>query len=102
MVYDLLNGARLVGEYLVGADRFTVANPAVIMVQKAEDSDQVKLSINPVLFTTGAAYTVQPSSVVGVFQCFDPTIHQVYNRALTGEALDVKPNDSSDASAGAQ
>lgn len=95
MMYDLANGARLVGEYLLGGDRFSVANPAVVLVEKGKGEDELKLSINPVLFTGGTLYNVQAQSVVGVFQCFDRTIHEMYNRALKGEkATDAGTNST--------
>lgn len=87
-IFDLLNGARIVGESVVGFDRFSVINPALLGSEKGEGDGQVKVSINPIMFTRGTVYQVQPGALVGVYQCFDRGVHEIYERAINGGKAD--------------
>lgn len=88
-VFDMMNGARLVGESVVGFDKLAVIRPALLGTEKGEEEGAVKISINPILFTQGTVYQLQPSAVMASYQCFDNHVHDIYERALAGEGANA-------------
>lgn len=90
-VFDLMNGARIVGESVPGFETNCVINPVILTIEKGDSAENVKLNMNPVLFTKGSLYRVQPSAMVAHYQCFDKTLHDIYERVLGGGQGELPP-----------
>lgn len=93
-VFDLLNGATVIGESTVGFDRYSVINPARLVSEKGEKEGEVKVGLSPIPFAAGTVYRIESSAVLASYQCFDPSVHEIYNRALTGGNADGGGNKS--------
>lgn len=73
------------GESVPGLEN-CVINPAVVSLEKGtEGTNEIKVGMNSILFTAGALYQVQPSAIVAAYQCFDPAIHEIYEKTTAGE-----------------
>lgn len=103
--FDTVNGVRIVGEWVGGSlSHFNIANPVTITVGRPKDADEnsteLTIGANPLLFTSGTIYTVNPDVVMGHYLCEDLTIHAVYEKAIKGpEKTDAVDNSAAGADA---